>query len=162
MADDEVTEAAASEGDGIAALRTKLERRSRSVPPPRRPRNEPANETGGGRLSSDGEAAAPPVGETKPSTTAPRAPRAQRSRAPDPERPSTGPNEPGANLVVRIRRSVDDRLVELLHAFRQEGVRLSKVELVELLIWELPPKPTAELRQRISTFRQKAPREAPL
>ncbi|MHB8324623.1 MAG: hypothetical protein ACYDEA_01785 [Candidatus Dormibacteria bacterium] len=75
----------------------------------------------------------------------------------DPSAAITG--EPLANLVLRPRRSLDYRLADLVHDLRREGVKTSKVELVELLLWELPPKPTAELRERLAKFRRTAPRE---
>lgn len=91
-------------------------------------------------------------------------PRRTRTVAAPPEqdRPVTRQGEPDANLAVRVRRSLDDRLAELIHVFRQEGVRISKVELIELFLWELPSTPTAELRERLAGFRRAAPRHAPL
>lgn len=71
------------------------------------------------------------------------------------------PNEPAANLAVRVRRSVDDRLAELLFNLRRTGVRSSKAELVEMLLWELPAEPTEEFRGRLATFRERAPRDVP-
>lgn len=96
--------------------------------------------------------------------------RARQALAPSPkaatsnidDRPQTQPNEPLANLQVRVRRSLDGRLADLIHALRSGGVRTSKVELVELLLWELPAEPSPELRRRLADFRQHAPREEPL
>ncbi|MGH2365705.1 MAG: hypothetical protein ACRDHX_13770 [Chloroflexota bacterium] len=53
---------------------------------------------------------------------------------------------------------MDERLADLVHEFRKEGVRSSKAELVEVLLWDLPAKPTRDLRARLSAFRQRAPR----
>lgn len=78
------------------------------------------------------------------------------------DRPDTKPGEPTANFAVRVRQSLDARLLDLVHAFRSEGLRTSKVEIVELLLWELPAEPSAELRRRLAQFRQEAPREKPL
>ncbi len=86
-------------------------------------------------------------------------------RAEDPPqtpRPTRLPDEPLVNLSIRVRHSLDERLVDLIHALRQEGVRTSKVEMVELLLWELPATPSPELRRRLATFRQQAPKERPL
>ncbi len=170
MAEDPAAQATpVPDGDGVGTLRSRVERRSRTVPPPRRTRPEPPDNPMGEKGLDDSTAGAAPEAGKKPESSAAPAVATQRrarggqpSRPGTPRRPATGPNEPSANLVVRIRRSVDDRLVELLHAFRQEGLRISKVELVELLVWELPAKPTAELRERLSSFRREAPREAAL
>jgi hypothetical protein len=78
------------------------------------------------------------------------------------DRPKTQPDEPLANLAVRVRRSLDARLGDLIYELRRDGVRTSKVELVELLLWELPAEPSADLRRRLADFRQHAPREEPL
>jgi len=78
------------------------------------------------------------------------------------DRPHTQPDEPLANLAVRVRRSLDERLGDLIHALRRDGVRTSKVELIELLLWELPAEPSGDLRRRLAEFRQHAPREEPL
>lgn len=71
------------------------------------------------------------------------------------------PNERAANLAVRVRQSVDERLVELLFNLRRAGVRSSKAELVEMLVWELPAEPTEEFRGRLAAFRERAPRDTP-
>jgi hypothetical protein len=78
------------------------------------------------------------------------------------ERPQTTPDEPIRNLAVRIRLSIDSRLDELLHELRRAGVRSSKTEIVEMLVWELPANPKGEFRKRLSAFREKAPRETPV
>lgn len=73
------------------------------------------------------------------------------------------PDEPVTNLAVRVRRSLDNRLSDLLHSMRRDGVRSSKVELIEMLLWELPPPETPEgLRKRLADFRRAAPRQDPL
>lgn len=75
----------------------------------------------------------------------------------------TGPppfpaSEAQANLAVRIRRSLDLRLDDLLHQLRREGIRSSKAELVEMLLWELPNQLNYDLETRLSHFRNVAPR----
>ncbi|MEQ8834339.1 MAG: hypothetical protein RIB67_07815 [Miltoncostaeaceae bacterium] len=64
------------------------------------------------------------------------------------------------NLAIRVRRPLDDRLVDLIHELRGVGVRTSKVELVELLLWELPTgeAAAADLIERLRAFRSKAAR----
>lgn len=146
--------------DGLDALRHRLERRPRAIPPTRHPRAKegPRDEVDGsiGKATTAGLPAASTKsqGSTSPTDriTQPRA------AAPD-QQPPTQPGEPLANLVLRPRRSLDYRLADLVHDLRRDGVRTSKVELVELLLWELPPKPTAKLRERLAGFRRQAPRE---
>ncbi len=75
------------------------------------------------------------------------------------ERPKVGADEALANLAVRVRRSLDDRLGDLVHSLKGEGIRSSKVEIVEMLLWELPAEPTPEFRSRLGAFRRAAPRE---
>lgn len=67
---------------------------------------------------------------------------------------------PAVNLAIRVRRPLDDRLADTIHALRGVGVRTSKVELVELLLWELPEPDTAtgELIERLRAFRARAAR----
>jgi hypothetical protein len=62
-----------------------------------------------------------------------------------------------ANLALRVRQPLDDHLAEIVHEFRREGVRTSKVELVEMLLWELPQTHT-DLRARLAEFRDAAAR----
>lgn len=64
------------------------------------------------------------------------------------------------NLAIRVRRPLDDRLADLIHELRGVGVRTSKVELVELLLWELPAGEAApaDLIERLRAFRSKAAR----
>ena len=42
------------------------------------------------------------------------------------------------NLAIRVRQPLDDRLADIIHGLRGQGVRTSKVELIEMLLWELP------------------------
>jgi hypothetical protein len=63
------------------------------------------------------------------------------------------------NLAIRVRRPLDDHLVDVLHDLRKAGVRSSKVELIEMLLWELPAEPAA-VRTRLAEFRRAAPRAA--
>lgn len=61
--------------------------------------------------------------------------------------------EPQANLAVRVRRSLDLRLDDLLHDLRHRELRSSKAELVEMLLWELPSVVTVDLEDRLDRFR---------
>jgi hypothetical protein len=57
-----------------------------------------------------------------------------------------------------VRRPLDDRLADAIHDLRKEGVRTSKVELIEMLLWELDGSDLEGLRKRIARFRRAAPR----
>ena len=75
-----------------------------------------------------------------------------------------GADLPPVNLAIRVRKPLDDRLAEVIHQLRQEGVRTSKVELIEMLLWEMPDDQPGALRERLRQFRDWAPRgtSAPL
>jgi len=83
----------------------------------------------------------------------------------DPGEPSAiaGPlriaqEEPTANLAVRIRRPLDELATSKLTELRQRGVRSSKVELTELLLWELADATPEQLEERLGRYRRHAPR----
>jgi hypothetical protein len=144
----------ADQTSGIDLMRRRMERASRRPPPPRRAAREPAERVAG-------EGAGAPAAREAPPPAAPPAPaptrRPTRSRpAPAPAR--LAPDLPPANLAIRVRRPLDDRLAELIHALRREGVRTSKVELIEMLLWELPEDDPAGARERLRRFRAFAPR----
>jgi hypothetical protein len=144
----------ADQTSGIDLMRRRMERASRRPPPPRRAAREPAEPVAG-------EGAGAPAAREAPPPAAPPAPaptrRPTRSRpAPAPAR--LAPDLPPANLAIRVRRPLDDRLAELIHALRREGVRTSKVELIEMLLWELPEDDPAGARKRLRRFRAFAPR----
>jgi hypothetical protein len=71
---------------------------------------------------------------------------------------SVGRDEPIANYAVRVRRSLDDLAAWRLAELRRHGVRTSKVELTEMLLWELAHADLEELNQRVAAFRSHAPR----
>jgi hypothetical protein len=98
------------------------------------------------------------VGPNAPAGSRPsgRAPR--RASPPAPLR--LAPDLPPVNLAIRVRRPLDDRLADLIHDLRREGVRTSKVELIEMLLWELPEDDPAGARERLRRFRAFAPRGA--
>jgi hypothetical protein len=97
------------------------------------------------------------VAPTAASSPHPR-PRRPTQPASGRSHPKTAPDEPSANLAIRVRRSLDDHLNELIFALRREGIRSSKVELIEMLLWELPSRPGDDLTGRLSAFRHAAPR----
>lgn len=187
-----------AEQEGLDQLRGLVERRARSVPPPRRPRHiddsaatpgqatsepapqppivEPDAEPRGSGVPEAAEerpnmaqppAAAAPVGnspsvpsEIQREGAEPLPVPAESPRPNDPPASAThiGP-EPTANLTLRIRQSLDLRLVELLHGLRRDGVRSSKKELIEMCLSELPFEPGAQLRARLRAYRETVPKE---
>ena len=115
-------------------MRRRIERASRQPPPPRR--------------AADSRPAVP-VAAPAPGRTAkgrlrprepgpPRAARPRRERGGRPTRLRLGADVAPVNLAIRVRRPLDDRLADIIHGLRGQGVRTSKVELIEMLLWELP------------------------
>lgn len=165
--------------DGLDLIRKRMERASRRPPPPRRPRADAApteaSSSGEGRgatVAFGSAAPAAPVavpaavsGSPVPDAPAPPAGRARRApgRAvarPAPDAPlRLAADLPSVNLAIRVRRPLDDRLADLIHRLRQDGVRTSKVELIEMLLWELGPRPEDAV-SRLARFREWAPRGA--
>jgi hypothetical protein len=159
----------ADQPSGIDVMRRRMERASRQPPPPRRareaddapPATAPSAPSGG-----TGEGAGPPspaAAERAPvSIPAPATPRPHRRAQPEPVRLAA--DLPPANLAIRVRRPLDERLADLIHALRRDGVRTSKVEIIEMLLWELPEEDHPAVRARLRRFREWAPRgpSAPL
>ncbi|MDX6555125.1 MAG: hypothetical protein QOD86_1320 [Miltoncostaeaceae bacterium] len=160
----------ADQPSGIDEMRRRMERAARRPPPPR-------------RAAGDGPVAVAPAAEVvpepapsapAPSGAAPPSARARTARSgaartrrapgagegggvdgPEPERLAA--DLPPVNLAIRVRRPLDERLVELIHQLRRAGVRTSKVELIEMLLWELPEAAPA-LTERLARFRRFAAR----
>lgn len=150
--------------NGLEALNQRLERRSRSVPPPRRPREAQKDKEPTAAASDQQDAVVEPGSVAEPKVTPPprRSPKPRtsgRSAAAISDRPTPAANEPISNLAVRVRRSLDTRLGDLVHALKRDGVRVSKTELIEMLLWELPAEVSPEFRRRLAVFREAAPRE---
>jgi hypothetical protein len=148
----------ADQSSGIDVMRRRMERASRRPPPPRRAAEErPAR-------AAVGEGAAAPaaaLADAPDPAVAPSAPApASRARARTPPPARLAPDLPPVNLAIRVRKPLDDRLADLIHALRREGVRTSKVELIEMLLWELPEGDSAGARERLRRFRAHAPRGA--
>ena len=76
---------------------------------------------------------------------------------PGPEGLSLSIDDPTANLAVRVRRALDAVLAERIARLRAKGVRTSKAELVELLLWEQASLDDDEVAGRLATFRRRAP-----
>ena len=75
-----------------------------------------------------------------------------------PDRLAPRPDERLNNFSIRVRHTLDDHLADLIYALRKQGVKTSKTEIFELLLWELPVSADGDLRRRIEQFRQRAPR----
>jgi hypothetical protein len=67
-------------------------------------------------------------------------------------------DEPTANYAVRVRRSLDDLVAWRLAELRRRGVRASKVELTEMLLWELADEDIGDIITRLERFRAHARR----
>jgi hypothetical protein len=67
-------------------------------------------------------------------------------------------DEPTANYAVRVRRSLDDLVAWRLAELRRQNVRVSKVELTEMLLWELADADIEAIVVRLGYFRSHAPR----
>jgi hypothetical protein len=144
--------------DGIDLMRSRIQR-GRRTPPSVRGAAPPSDTAV--TAPDDAEVGetnlAPPAAARQPKTPRPTMTSAKRWR------PEVAHGAATANLALRVRQPLDDHLAEIVHEFRREGVRTSKVELVEMLLWELPQTHT-QLRARLAEFRNAAARggDAPL
>jgi hypothetical protein len=149
----------ADQSSGIDLMRRRMERAARRPPPPRRAAAaEPAPAAGGGGGAETAPTPAPAAPSQAAEVQAPSARRPARPRAAAPAPERLAADLPPANLAIRVRKPLDDRLADLIHALRREGVRTSKVELIEMLLWELPEDDPAGARERLRRFRAFAPR----
>jgi hypothetical protein len=143
-------------GSGIDLMRRRIERASRQPPPSRRPRGDaPAVEA----VPADAAPAAAPA----PPAPAPRPARTKAARGAGEGAAAAGrlrlaPDLPPVNLAIRVRKPLDDGLADAIHHLRRDGVRTSKVELIEMLLWESAGATPEALRERLRTFREWAPR----
>lgn len=149
--------------DGIDVMRARMERGQRTPPAPPRSGRPGARsaEHGAGRVIREGveEQDAPVEGAS--SVGGRDAGRGnvrvdgvgeRRTR-----RVALRPGDPHVNLAIRVRRPLDDQLAEVLHRLRRADIRSSKVELIEMLLWEMPAD-VRSLRNRLAAFREAAPR----
>jgi len=165
----------AEQTSGIDLMRRRMERASRRPPPPRRARTDEEGAAAAPdprRMGEGGEATgvaqdAAPTAPARPARARRRAAGvaptdARRESAESAEAPGRrlAPDLPPVNLAIRVRKPLDDRLADLIHALRREGVRTSKVELIEMLLWELPEDRPQAVRERLRGFRACAPRGA--
>lgn len=160
----------AEDESGIDILQARLERRKRVVAPPREPVSPPAftrrpgmgaqetsSEPDPGR-NAEPEPAPRDEGKVSPQAAVAPAAQAKQGASTEVEPIVPGPDEPFSNLSVRVRRSLDDRVTDLVHELRGHGVRISKAELMEVVLSDLPVSVTPEFVARINLFRQNTPR----
>ena len=148
-------------------MRRRIERASRQPPPPRRaaePAPEPASSTDAAAAPIVESVSAPALTAAGGGGEASPAPAPRRARSRPPARMRLSADLPPVNLAIRVRKPLDDRLADVIHQLRGDGVRTSKVELIEMLLWEMPDDQPAALRERLRQFRDWAPRgtSAPL
>lgn len=151
--------------DGIDVMRQRMARASRTPPAPR---NRGALAAAPGAASPRAaDAPSTPVVMPEEAVSVPTAgegrgkdpARARRRRTPaEPMR--LAPDDPPVNLAIRVRRPLDDQLADIIHSLRGRGVRTSKVELIEMLLWELSTQSSDADRvlERLGEFRSWAPR----
>lgn len=145
----------ADPGDGLDQLNQRMARGRRTVPSPRHPQ---VRTTRTPSTQPDPEAAITPGSETvQDPDLAEKEPRTSAPAMAPPGDPVPA-DEAQLNLAVRVRRSLDLRLDELLHQLRREGVRSSKAELIEMLLWELPTQLDTNFQDRLRQFRRVAAR----
>jgi hypothetical protein len=150
----------ADQASGIDVMRRRIERASRQPPPSRRPRGDAAVvEAAPPDPAADTDAA-----PAEPAMPAPRPARTRARARGTGETPAAAarvrlaPDLPPVNLAIRVRKPLDDALADAIHALRRDGVRTSKVELIEMLLWESAGATPEAVRERLRVFREWAPR----
>jgi len=147
----------ADQASGIDLMRRRIERASRQPPPSRRPLGDAAAvaaATPDAGAPADAAPAEPPA----PAPARPARSRRRRGAGETAGRVRLAPDLPPVNLAIRVRKPLDDALADTIHALRGAGVRTSKVELIEMLLWESAGATPEEVRERLRTFREWAPR----
>ena len=144
----------ADQASGIDLMRRRIERASRQAPPSRHPRAE--------EEAPPAEAAAPPAPAERPAPggSGARPAPARRTRPVGERGLRLAADLPPVNLAIRVRKPLDDHLADTIHALRGQGVRTSKVELIEMLLWESSGADASAVRERLRVFRVWAPRGA--
>lgn len=166
----------------MADLEERMKRRSRSVPPTRRPptrrpravagldpppKNRATIEFPDSRRSEPPEARAmdSPEGSQPAVKRSPGKPKTKTATAHHNVEPvdskaelAVGPNEPTVTVAGRVRQSLDIHFAQVVIDLRANGLRSSKAEMLEMLLWELPGIATLELQERLRRFRSAAPR----
>ena len=167
-----------STANGLDELRERVVVRNRTVRPPRHPvvREAKPVQPNEGATSGSADVPGPPDVEMERAPDAPPAP--PPAPALPPTQPRTGSPEeevrakdvvvtrevvisplgladqPTVNLAGRVRSSLGLRLDHVVLDLRVQGVRSSKAELLEMLLFELPEQATPDLRERLERFRE--------
>ncbi len=128
-----------------------------SAEPAAGPRRRPSNRAKSAQTETIGTQSGPvdEAASPRPSTLPP-VPDSTPADAASPLR--LGPDEPITNYAVRVRRSLDDLVAWRLAELRRQGARTTKVELTEMLLWELSANTVDDLERPLAEFRQHAPR----
>jgi hypothetical protein len=136
-----------------------MQRRRRSVLPPKRPAEVPAPQAPGpGEPAAEKPSAGTEAEQEAPKTRIKRQTPEDKVHA---EERSIGDLTALVNLNIRVRRGIDDRIAACAFGLREFGLRnVSKAELVELAVLEgpLPGKASPELAAKVSSFRARYPR----
>lgn len=136
-----------------------MQRRRRTVLPPKRPAEPPvAPAPQPGEPPEEKPAAATDSNQKPPKTRIKRQTPADKVQA---ETTSIGDLTALVNLNIRVRRGIDDRIAACAFGLREFGLRnVSKAELVEMSVLEgpLPGQASSELAARVSSFRARYPR----
>lgn len=149
--------------NGLTSLQGRIERRSRTIPPARAPKAEVVTADLPEAAVVDSAVLVAPTVEPRPEVVKPPpARKTAQKRAPEPEMtggPPMADEREYANMTLRVRRSLDMRVADLVDdARRQYGFKSSKAELMEMLMSDLPTKLTSDLLARWRSFREVAPR----
>ena len=154
----------ADQASGIDLMRRRIERASRQPPPSRHPRGDAAvvAVTPDTAAPADGAPAKPAAPAPTPAAPRPARSRSRRRGVGEATAPAgrvrLAPDLPPVNLAIRVRKPLDDALADAIHALRRDGVRTSKVELIEMLLWESAGAAPEAVRERLRVFREWAPR----
>lgn len=135
-----------------------MQRGRRRVLPPKRSADLPAPTT---PEPGDAVVEPPTQGEQKPPTLKTRIKRQAGPDQSEEREDSIGDVSALVNLNIRVRRGIDDRIATCAFGLREFGLRnVSKAELVELAVLQgpLPATATAELAEKLMTFRSRYPR----
>jgi hypothetical protein len=144
----------------VIAAAPELAAQSADGGPSAKPEKQPVSQLP--RSPDKASAVTRPLAAAKPSAGAP-----SLESAPGPPDASDGvvgaplhlaADEPTANYAVRVRRTLDDLVAWRLAELRRRGTRTSKVELTEMLLWELADAAPEDIVARLGRFRSHAPR----
>ena len=125
--------------------------RGARFPEPRHPRSAASNPASTRPTSPKPIAAKPAAARARstphPQRTSTRSSAVAAHHTED-SQPMISPDDPQGNLAVRVRRPIADRLTDMVYQLRRQGIRTSKAEMIELLVWQyVPDHPTEDSRR---------------